>query len=92
MKSINDIENYSTIEKDLKTIYPQLTDFERLSLAIQIERNKILRAGFVINPLVPNGLEAIAISLGYSNSFGSGNINERLSEISSALEDLKAEN
>lgn len=91
MDSISDYESISTIEKGLKLDYPKLTDFERLSLAIQMQRNQILRAGFVINSSGPNGLEAIANSLGYSRGIGSGNINDRLSEISSALEDLKVE-
>ncbi len=91
MDSINDYESINTIEKGLKLDYPKLTDFERLSLAIQMQRNQILKAGFVINSSGPNGLEAIAISLGYSYNSVSGNINERLSEISSAIEDLKSE-
>ncbi|MFD2519971.1 hypothetical protein ACFSR2_03685 [Emticicia soli] len=82
----------STIEKDLKLNYPKLTDFERLSLAIQIQRNQILSAGFVVNSSSPNGLEAIGIALGYSNNSFSGNINERLSEITAALEDIKVNN
>lgn len=87
-----DYQDLNTIEKGLKLDYPKLTDFERLTLAIQKQRNQILIAGFVINSSRPSGLEAIANSLGYSKDIGSGNINERLSEITSALEDLKVEN
>ncbi|GAB3503647.1 hypothetical protein [Emticicia fontis] len=92
MDSISDYESISKIEKGLKLDHPELTDFERLSLAIQIQRNQILRVGFVINSSSPNGLEAIGIALGYSNNSFSGNISERLSDIASALDDFKVEN
>jgi len=44
-----------------------LSDFEILSLAIQIERNQILENGLVVSSLdqSPSGLEAIAIALGF---------------------------
>jgi len=61
------IDEYSTIVKDLKLNYPELTDFELLSLAIQIERNHILENGLVVSrsDSNPSGLEAIAIALGF---------------------------
>lgn len=89
METINSYSKLSEIETNLKSGYPKLTEFERLSLAIQIQRNEILSAAFVLNSSSPNGLEALAIVLGYSTGFGSGNINDRLSEIASAVEDLK---
>ena len=63
------IEDYNTIAKQLKKDYSNLTDFEVLTLAIQIERNQILENGFVVSTSDknPSGLEAIAIALGYSN-------------------------
>lgn len=63
------IEDYRTIANQLKTNYPKISDFETLSLAIQIERNQILENGLVVSPSDENpvGLEAIAISLGYSD-------------------------
>lgn len=61
------IEDYSKIAKRLKKEYPKLSDFEILSLAIQIERNQILENGLVVNSSDkhPSGLEAIAIALGF---------------------------
>ena len=61
------IENYSKIAKRLKEEYPKFSDFEILSLAIQIERNQILENGLVVSSSdkYPVGLEAIAIALGY---------------------------
>jgi len=61
------IEDYSKIAKDLKLDYPKLTDFELLTLAIQIERNQILENGLVVSTTNsnPSGLEAIAYSLGF---------------------------
>jgi len=63
------IESYSKIAKELKKDYPKLSDFELLSLAIQIERNQLIENGLSISRLDkhPPSLEAIAIALGYTN-------------------------
>lgn len=63
------IQNYNQIVKDLKKDYPKLSDYELLSLAIQIERNQLIENGLVVstNDSNPSGLEAIAIALGYEN-------------------------
>jgi len=49
--------------------YPNLTEFELLSLAIQIERNQLLENGLNISRSdnYPASLGAIAIALGYTN-------------------------
>lgn len=62
------IDTYSEIAKELKMDYPKLSDFELLSLAIQIERNQLLENGLNISRSnkYPASLEAIAIALGYS--------------------------
>ena len=64
------IRNYKEILKELKVNYPKLTDYEVLTLAIQIERNEILENGLVVstNDKTPSGIEAIAIALGYADS------------------------
>lgn len=63
------IDSYSKIAKELKENYPKLSDFERLSLAVQIERNNLLENGLNISRSdnYPSSLEAIAISLGYTD-------------------------
>lgn len=68
MKAI--IKDYNRIAKDLKEGYPKLSDFEILSLAVQIQRNQIIQNGLVVSASdkYPSGLEAIAISLGYNES------------------------
>jgi hypothetical protein len=43
------IENYSKIAKRLKEEYPKFSDFEILSLVIQIGRNQILETGLVVS-------------------------------------------
>jgi hypothetical protein len=62
-----EIENYSKIARQLREEYTRLSDFEILSLAIQIERNQILENGLVVSTSdkYPSGLEAIAIALGF---------------------------
>ncbi|MDQ6471518.1 histidine kinase [Flavobacterium sp. LHD-80] len=65
-----EIENYNKIAKELKEEYSKLSDFEVLSLAIQIQRNQILENGLVVSSSDkhPVGLEAIAIALGYEGN------------------------
>lgn len=64
------IDSFTKISKQLKQDYPELTTYESLALAIQIERNQLLENGFVISTADthPTGLEAIALALGYDNS------------------------
>lgn len=63
------IDDYRVIAKGLKNDHPEMSDFEILSLAIQIERNAILENGLGVssNDESPSYLEAIAITLGYSD-------------------------
>ncbi|AOC95125.1 hypothetical protein BB050_02002 [Flavobacterium anhuiense] len=62
-----EIEDYNRIAIKLKEEYSKLSDFETLSLAIQIQRNQILENGLVVSSSDkhPSALEAIAIALGY---------------------------
>jgi len=62
-----EIENYNKIARQLREEYTKLSDFEILSLAIQIERNQILENGLVVSTSdkYPSGLESIAIALGF---------------------------
>lgn len=52
--------------KEIKRVYPQLTDYEALSLAIQYQRNLVLAMAFVLSPTdsYPGALESIAMKLG----------------------------
>ena len=63
------IDNYLKIAEELKSDYSTLTEFELLSLAIQIERNQLLENGLNISRYdkYPASLEAIAIALGYTD-------------------------
>ncbi len=62
------IEDYNAIAEKIKKEYPKLSDFEILSLSIQIERNQILENGLVVSATdkTPSGLEAIGIALGFT--------------------------
>lgn len=44
-----EIEDYNRIAIKLKEEYSKLSDFETLSLAIQIQRNQILENGLVVS-------------------------------------------
>ena len=63
------IQSYEAIATDLRSEYPDLTQFETLTLAIQIQKNEILENAFNVsrNDNYPSSLEAIAISLGYTS-------------------------
>jgi len=63
------IDSYIKVAEELKSGYSTLTEFELLSLAIQIERNQLLENGLNISRTdkYPASLEAIAIALGYSD-------------------------
>ncbi|MGS4345103.1 histidine kinase [Myroides odoratus] len=78
-----EIEDYQVIANKLRLDYPKLSDFEILSLAIQIERNQILENGLVVstNDSNPSGLEAVAIALGYTNRYSSTSITSVLQEL-----------
>ncbi|WP_158962742.1 histidine kinase [Myroides fluvii] len=78
-----EIEDYTTIAKKLKGEFPKLSDFEILTLAIQIERNQILENGLVVSTTDsnPSGLEALAIAIGYAGRYSSTNIISVLQEL-----------
>lgn len=77
------IDDYSTIVKDLKLDYPKLTEFELLSLAIQIERNQILENGLVVSrsDSTPSGFETVAYALGYKGEQLNYTITDALKDI-----------
>lgn len=63
------MENFKSIYKycdDLKLDYPKLSDYELLSIAVQMQRNDILKAGLNVTQSDerPTSLEAIAMQLG----------------------------
>lgn len=60
-----EVRSLYQIEKELKKEYPNLTEFEALSLAVQIERNEILENGLVVSRTdrVPSGLERLALAI-----------------------------
>jgi len=76
------VQTYTEIVKDLKLDYAKLSDFEVLNLAVQIQRNQILQAGLNVSAKdqYPSALEAIAISLGYTNDQFKRTITEVLKE------------
>jgi hypothetical protein len=79
---MENVQTYTEIVKDLKLDYPKISDYEVLDLAIQIQRNQILQAGLNVSSQdkYPSALEAIAISLGYTNDQFKQTITEVLKE------------
>lgn len=78
-----EIQDYHKIAKLLKMDYPKLSDFELLTLAIQIERNQILENGLVVSrdDSKPTALEAISIALGYTDEQRKTTITDVLTEL-----------
>ena len=85
------VQGYREITRELKKDYPKLSDFEILSLAIQIERNQILENGLVVSTddSAPVGLEAIAVALGYTQSELRSTITDVLRDISNKTEEKR---
>ena len=77
------IQNYNEIVKELRMDYPKMSDFEIVSLAVQIERNQILENGLNVSTddSKPGSLEAIATALGYTDSRVRRTITDVLKEI-----------
>ncbi|MCE4064346.1 histidine kinase [Chryseobacterium gleum] len=77
-----EIQTYHRIEEDLKLDYPDLTDYERLSIAVQIQRNQLIENGLNVSTddSKPSALEAIAIALGYTSP-SSITINDNLADL-----------
>lgn len=82
-----EIQSYTQIDRELWANYPELTAYERLSIAVQIERNQILENGLAVasDDSKPAALEAVAIALGYTSS-QSSTINDVLKDILRAIE------
>ena len=59
------MENYAKVAAGIKKEYPDLSDFEALTLAIELQRNQIIKAAFTVSSsdAYPPALEAIAIAL-----------------------------
>lgn len=77
--------------KELKLDYPSLTDSDALKLAIEIERNEILRGGLNVstNDSYPSALEALAIALGFRVS-GNSTVVSALQEIANNIDNLSS--
>lgn len=80
---LSKIEAPEDIAAELHKHYPTLTEFERLSLGIQIQRNQILENGLAVSKTDknPSGLEAISRALGFTD-------NNRDMTVSNILEGL----
>lgn len=78
--------NYRKIDKivsDLKLHYKDLTEFQLLSIAVQIQRNEIIKTGLNVKAMdsLPTSLEAIAIQLGFSDKRTNETIPESINQI-----------
>jgi hypothetical protein len=77
---------YQTVS-DLKERYKNLSDYEALKIAVEIQRNEVIAAGLYVSEddTHPSGLEAIAISLGY-DGFTQSSVRSALSDIAEAIQ------
>ena len=78
-----EIRTLDQIDRDLHGRYSDLTQYERLSLSVQIERNEILAKGLSVskNDNHAPALVAIALALGYGDSGSDKSINETLKDL-----------
>jgi len=84
--SIQSVIKYA---EELQEYSEKLTDSDALRLAIEIERNEILRAGLNVstNDSYPSALEALAIALGFDLS-GRGSVMSALEEIANSIDNI----
>lgn len=78
-----EIKSFKEIEKELHSDYPNLTQYERLKLAVEIEKKEILRNGLAVSHKDDNApaLVAIALALGFGDKGKEGSINNTLKEL-----------
>ncbi len=59
------VQNYNDIADSLKLDYPKLSDYERLTLAVYLQRNQIFQEGLVVScdSSHPAGLAGIALAI-----------------------------
>jgi hypothetical protein len=83
--SIQSVNQYA---KELKLDYPKLTEFEVLSLAIEIQRNEIFKAGLNVSSddSAPSALEALALGF---HPLKSASVIDALEEIANSIENNK---
>lgn len=67
MGKTTSIGRATKIASDFKKEHPKLSEFEALTLAIQLQRNQILKAAFAVSSTDahPSALEAMATALGH---------------------------
>lgn len=82
-----EIQTYFQIEKDLKVDYPDMSDYERLSIAVQIQRNQLLENGLAVSTddSKPSAPEAISIALGYTSP-GSTTLTQSVNNLINIIE------
>jgi len=56
--SISEIKEY---QEELKTTFPKMTDYERLQIAVQLQKNRMYADAFVLTEKSPSALEKIAM-------------------------------
>jgi hypothetical protein len=89
--SIQSVIKYA---EELKEYSKKLTDSDALRLAIEIERNEILRAGLNVSTdnSYPSALEALAMALGFQLPAhglpGNGGMVGALEEIANSIDNI----
>ena len=75
------------IAEGLRKNFSNLSDFESLKIAVEIDRNNILKKAFVADPTErgQSALEAIAVALGFEEWSGMS-MQKSLDRISEAIE------
>lgn len=89
MKNFKSIHEYFNT---LKSDFPKLSDYERLNIAVQMQKNDILISGLGISETneQPAFIEAVAIELGMSPLGRSipGSVSYEIGRIADAIEEL----
>ena len=71
--------------EDLKKQFPKMSDYELMTLSIQINKNDILQKAFAVTKHYPSALEAIGMQMGYSSTGGTTTLPEAIESIAHRL-------
>jgi hypothetical protein len=61
----DELEEVFLLHEEMTNVeYLEMTDFEMMQIAVQIQRNKMFKEAYLIRMSTPSALEAIAMELG----------------------------
>ena len=79
------MQEIDEIYDDLKRKFSKMSDYELMTLSIQINKNHILQRAFAVTKGYPSALETIGMQMGYSSTGGTTTLPEAIESIANRL-------